>query len=162
MYKKYSNFDFKQKCSNMINIMSLRYYGNRLFSIKVKWLLIKKKKNYFNFGLVFNAKSTTFPHLIIKHYQEKNQILILIWMIYKKRINSYLVTTLKPFVLLFYIYQRLFFALVELVEINFHYVYLIFVLTIILFLDLKYHLKYYLRLCMILSIYKYIYTVDDW
>lgn len=48
--------------------MSLKYYNNRLFSIKVKRLLIKKKKDYFNFRLVFNIKLTIFLYLIIKYY----------------------------------------------------------------------------------------------
>lgn len=164
-HKKYSNFDFKQKCGNVINIMSLRYCGNRLFSIKVKWLLIKGKKDYFDFGPVFNAKSTIPSHLILKYCQEKNQILILIWMIYKKKISSYLVTTLKPFVLLFHAYQRLVIALVDIAEVNLHHVLPVLALTTILLLDPKYHLdlvKYYARPYMLLSTYKYIHTVDDW
>lgn len=71
MHKKYSNFDFKQKCNNMINIISLKYCGNRLFLIKIKWLLIKRKKDYFEFGLVFYTKSTIHLQLIIKYCQKK-------------------------------------------------------------------------------------------
>lgn len=36
LHKKYSNFNFKQKCDNVINIIRLKYYGNKLFSIGVK------------------------------------------------------------------------------------------------------------------------------
>lgn len=68
IYKKYNNFDFKQKYSNVINIISLKCYDNRLFLIEIKWLLIKKKKNYFNFGPVFNVKSIIPLYLIIKYY----------------------------------------------------------------------------------------------
>ena len=138
-HRRYNNFDFKPKCGKVINIMSLRYCSNQLFSIKVKWLVIKKKKDYFNFRPVFNAKSTIPLHLIFKYYQEKNQIIILIWMIYKKKINSYLVTTLKLFVLLFHAYQRLFFPLVDLAEVNLHHVFLTFDLITILLFDPKYH-----------------------
>lgn len=164
-HKKYSNIDFKQKCGNVINIMSLRCCGNTLFSIKVKWLLIKEKKDYFDFRPVFNAKSTISLHLILEYCQEKNQILILIWMIYKKKISSYLVTTLKPFVLLFHAYQRLLLAFVDLAEVNLHHVLPALALTTILLLNPKYHLdlvRYYARPYMLLSIYKHIHTIDDW
>lgn len=85
-------------------------------------------------------------------------------MIYKKKISSYLVTILKPFVLLFHIYQRLFLIFVNIAEINFYHVFSIFALTTIFFLDLKYYLdliKYYARLYMLLSIYKHIHTFDN-
>lgn len=163
-YKKYSNFNFKQKCDNVINIMSLRYCGNKLFSVKVKWLLIKRKKNYFDFELVFNTKSIIPSYLIIEYSQEKNQILILIWIIYKKNINSYLIITLKPFVLLFYIYQRFFLTLVDLAKVNLHHIFPVCALTTIFFLDPKYYfdlVRYYARPCMLLSTYKHIHTVDD-
>lgn len=114
--------------------MSLRCCDNRLFSINVKWLLIKEKKDYFDFGLVFNIKSTIPPYIIIEYCQEKNQILILIWIIYKKKISNYLVTTLKPFLLLFHIYQHLLFALVDLTEVNFHHIIPVLTLTTIFFL----------------------------
>lgn len=123
-----------------------------------------KKKDYFNFGSIFNAKSTTLPYLISKYYQEKNQILILIWIIYKKKINNYLVTILKLFVLLFYAYQRLFFALVDLDKVNLYHVLPTFALIFILFLNLKYHLdliRYYARLYILLFIYKHIYTINN-
>lgn len=165
MYKKYSNFDFKQKCGNVINIISLKYCNNRLFSIKVKWEFIKRKKDYFDFGPVFNAKSTILLHLILKYCQKKNQILILIWIIYKKKISSYLITTLKLFVLLFYAYQRFLLTFVDLTKVNLYYILSAFTLTTILLLDFKYYLdliRYYAILYMLLSIYKHIYTIDDW
>lgn len=114
--------------------MSLKYCNNRLFLIKVKWLMIKRKKDCLNFGPVFNAKSTIPSHLVFKYCQKKNQILILIWIIYKKEINSYLVTILKLFIVLFYVYQHLFLAFVDLAKINFNYVFPNLTLTIILFL----------------------------
>ena len=86
-------------------------------------------------------------------------------MIYKKKISSYLITILKPFVLLFHTYQRLLFALVDLVELNIHHVLLAPILTTILLFDPKYHLdlvRYYARPYMLLSTYKYVYTIDDW
>lgn len=69
--KKLSKFNFKQKCSNLFKIISLIYYNNKLFSIKVKQFLIMEKKDYFNFKLVFNTKSNISSYLIIKYYQEK-------------------------------------------------------------------------------------------
>ena len=56
LYKKYNKFDFKWKCSNAINIISLGCYNNKLFLIKIKQLLIKKKKSYLYFRLVCNTK----------------------------------------------------------------------------------------------------------
>lgn len=163
MYKKYINFNFKQKCSNVINIISLKYYAHKLFSIKVKQLLIKKK-DYFDFRLVFNVKSTIPSYLIIEYYQEKSQILILIEMICKKKISNYKITTLKLFVLLFHKYQRLFFTFVDLAKVNYYYVFSFFALTILFFFNLKYYLglvRYYTRLCMLLFTYKHIYIIYD-
>lgn len=86
-------------------------------------------------------------------------------MIYRKKISSYLVTTLKPFVLLFDIYQYLFLAFIDLVYINLYYIFLVLTLTTIFLLDLKYYLdliRYYAKSYILLSIYKHIYTIDDW
>lgn len=164
-HKKYSNFNFKQKCGNMITIISLKCCANKLFSIRVKWLLIKGKKDYFDFEPIFNTKSTILLYLIIKYCQEKNQILILIWMICKKKISSYEVTTLKLFLWLFHVYQRLALALIDLAEVNHHHVFLFFALITMFLLDPKYYLnliRYYTRPCMLLSIYKHIHTINNW
>ena len=67
---KYNNSNFKQKYSNMINIISLQCYDSKLLLIEDKQLLIKKKKDCFDFGLIYNVKWTIFMHLskfIIKY-----------------------------------------------------------------------------------------------
>lgn len=64
MHKKYSNFDFKLKCGNVINIISLRYYSNKLFLIKIKRLLIKKKRL---FQLYINIQFQI-NHIFIPNY----------------------------------------------------------------------------------------------
>ena len=85
-------------------------------------------------------------------------------MIYKKKISSYLVTTLKPFVLLFHAYQHLFLTFVDLADVNLYYVFPVLILTTIFLFDPKHHLdlvKYYARPCMLLSIYKHTHIIDD-
>lgn len=86
-------------------------------------------------------------------------------MIYKKKISSYLVTTLKLLNLPFYIYQHLLLAFVDLAKVNLHNIFFALALTTIFLLDPKYYLdlvRYYARLYMLLSTYKHIHTFDDW
>lgn len=147
----------------MINIINQSYYSNKLYLIKVKQLLIKKNKNYFDFETVSNINLFIFLYLIIQYCQEKSVILISIQMIYKEQISSYFVITLKLF-LLFHVYQHFFLALIYLAKVNLYHVFLAFTLTTIFVFDLKYHLDlviYYSRSCILLFIYKQIHTIDD-